>query len=420
MAFSYTGGATNGGTGTSASVTHGLTINSGDLVVAYVNSNSTSTMSMNAGGSAWTEAIDELPSGESARQGLWWKIAGSSEPSSYTVTTGGSNWRIIVKVFSSTTDAVVDAAAVSAYNSTNSTSLVCSAPNGEVISDNAVSVVFGGKDNRATVSTYTTADNSYVGVVGAHANQDCAGCHRIYTTGTTFSGNLTISASSVNDKIYSVHMSFVEGSAGSVGSASGTSTALGVGASLAKSAGSSTGTSTSLGVGQSTSEASGQSSGVSTANGVGQALFQGVGSAAGTSTVNGVGQSSTGSVGSSSGTSTALGVGQSTHQSVGASAGTSTALGVGQGTAPGQAVGTSSGTSTAIAVGSSVVQAVGISIGGSTALARSVPLLTVGEEGGVVISSWSPGKMSSQMKRKLLEDDRVVMNFIEQFLRSNI
>ena len=214
MAFTYTGGNTAGGTGTSASITHGLTINAGDLVSMYVDANSTTAMSADAAGSAWTEAVDEIPSGETARQGLWWKIAGASEPSSYSVTIGSGGWRIIVKVFSSDNPAEVDAAATTHRQGSKSTSLVCGAVNGAVISDNALSLVFGGKDNRASSNTYTTADNSYTGVVADHNNQDAGSCHRIYGAGTTFSGDVTISATAVNDNTYSAHISFVEGAGG--------------------------------------------------------------------------------------------------------------------------------------------------------------------------------------------------------------
>ena len=216
MAWGYTGGATNGGTGTSASVTHGLTINSGDLVVAYINCNNTGAISNDAGGAAWTNPINEVPSGETARHAFFWKVAGGSEPATYTWTLPASTQhRIIVKVFTSAADAIEDTAAVSAKDLSYVPNLVCEATNGIIVSDNSLSVVFGGKDNRNPASAYTTANNSYTGVVGDAADQSAAGAYRIFTTGQTLPAAVTISgAVDDNDSTYSVHMSFVESSGG--------------------------------------------------------------------------------------------------------------------------------------------------------------------------------------------------------------
>lgn len=218
--FTHVGDARNAASsGTSASVTHGLTINAGDLVVAYVNSNSTDSVSPDAdAGGTWTTRINETPSGETCRQGLFSKIANASEPSSYSVTVGNANWELIVKVFRpSAGTPTVDAAATSAITPNNVHPIPINAIDGAVISDGAVSIVFGGKDNRSGTNTsFSTADNSYVGVIGNTEFQEAAGAHRIYTTGQTFSGQVTIDAASNSqtDKCYSVHISFVESAAG--------------------------------------------------------------------------------------------------------------------------------------------------------------------------------------------------------------
>lgn len=219
MAFSYTGAATNPGSGTSASVTHGQSIGAGDLVVAYVNSNSTTAISADAGtGATWLEAVDEQPSPETARQALYWKIANGTEDSAYSFTVGDATWRVIVKVFTSVTDAVVDAAATTGRSGSNTNDLVCIAIDGAVISDNAVSIICGGKDNRSTDDAYVNADNSYVSALGDCEEQAAGMAHRIYTTdGLTFSGNVIIDnggSDSMNDRTYSVHISFVESAAG--------------------------------------------------------------------------------------------------------------------------------------------------------------------------------------------------------------
>lgn len=218
MAFSYTGGATARGTSTTASITHGLTINSGDLVVAYINRNDAISIDNDGGGAAWTQAINETPSSETAQHSLFWKVAGASEPSSYSWTLNGNDlYQVILKVFTSSTDAVVDAAATSARGASKSDNMVNEAIDGAVISDDAVSLVFCGKDNRGTGGTWATVDNSYTGVLGETDSQDTCGAHRIYTTGTTFSGSVTFTdpGPSASDNTYGVHISFVESATGS-------------------------------------------------------------------------------------------------------------------------------------------------------------------------------------------------------------
>jgi len=220
VAFTYVGGATNGGDpSSSVSVTHGLTINSGDLVVAYANVNGPQTVSIDSGGASWTEALNATVGGETARHALWWKVADGSEPSSYSITLGASDSsRLVVKVFRPGSGTPEVDAAVNAPARTGSAyrDMVCNAVDGEIISNDAVSVVFGGKDRRVSGGeTYTVADNSYTGAVGNVSDQMAAGAHRIYTTGTTFSGDVRIETADGNDggndAVYSVHISFVEG-----------------------------------------------------------------------------------------------------------------------------------------------------------------------------------------------------------------
>ena len=213
MAFSYTGGARSGGDSGTGSITHGLTINEGDLVVAYVNSNDVGAVSADAGGAVFNEALDETPSGQTARHALYWKIAGASEPSSYGFTFGDSaQYQILVKVFTSVTSAAIDATANAVVDASSSQNMVIEAIDSEVISDNALSIIFAGKDNRGAGGTWASADNSYTGVIGQTDDQDAVGAHRIYTTGETFSGSVTITdpGPSANDRTYSVHISFVE------------------------------------------------------------------------------------------------------------------------------------------------------------------------------------------------------------------
>ena len=220
MAFTHVESAQNNGTATNGTITLAAAPSSGDLVVAYVNRNGTDSISIDAAGSAWTEVVNEIPSGETGRQAQHWKIAGASESATITWTFGSSDsYQVIVKVFSSLTDAEVDSAINTTRDASKSSNMVVEAVDGAVISDDAVSLVFCGKDTRPVGGTYTTADNSYVSVTGVTDDQDSASAHRIYTTGTTFSGSITINDAgpSTNDNTYSTHMSFVESAGGPTG-----------------------------------------------------------------------------------------------------------------------------------------------------------------------------------------------------------
>ena len=217
----YTGGSYNNGNSASPSTgVHGLTINAGDLVVIYINSNSTTSLSHGgAEGTAFTRAIDEVPLGETARQALFWKIAGASEPSSYNFSGGNALWKVLYKVFSATNPLIIDAAAVAGIDASNESDIVCTAASGETVSDGALSIVFGGKDNRSTSEeTYDTVGNSYVSPIGSSNNQMAAGAHRIFTTGETISFSPRIEVTDLSDdksdKTYSVHVSFVEDAGG--------------------------------------------------------------------------------------------------------------------------------------------------------------------------------------------------------------
>ena len=156
------------------------------------------------------------------------------------------------------------------------------------------------------------------------------------------------------------------GSSDGVGTATGTSTASGVGSSAADSVASTSGTGTVSGVGASASASVASTSGTSSTSGIGAGSAASVATTAGTSSVSGVGISASAGVASASGTATVSGVGLSSSASVGSAAGTSTASAVGTSSGSGS-VGTATGTSTASAVGTSAVASIFSAFGTSTA-----------------------------------------------------
>jgi hypothetical protein len=109
--------------------------------------------------------------------------------------------------------------------------------------------------------------------------------------------------------------------ANNVGTASGSSTVSGVGASVFSGVGSSSGTSTPTAVGRSTFSAVGSTTGVGTATGVGVALAPAVGSSSGVGAASGTSISTAASPGSSTSTGVATGAGASDVRSSGSSSG---------------------------------------------------------------------------------------------------
>lgn len=217
MSFTHKNTVQSAGSALTATITHGLTIADGDLLVLYINRDDAEDIVPDAGGVAWTTALHETPTSETAKHMLLWKIAGASEPASYTFSLGsGNKYHIILKQFSYTGGTVqVDSAAVGVRNGTVDADMLCSAINGAVISDNALSIIFAGKDRDSATVNYDQADNGYVGVIGSTEGRYTAGAHKIYTTGETFSGSVTIdnSLGGTNaDNTYSAHMSFITGS----------------------------------------------------------------------------------------------------------------------------------------------------------------------------------------------------------------
>lgn len=220
--------ATSGTPGTTASSNTITAPSSGDLVVFHINSNHAGTPSAptidSDSGASWTTARTDDVAGDSVYAATAWKIANGSEPTSYSWTVNNSYWRVCLYVFSSATDAEVDASCAFARHGNKQPYLRCDAYASQVISDNAVAIVFGGKDNRSTGGVgqaYTDADNSYGNVDGDVAYQILGSACRIYTTGETVAANAWIRIDVADDDdnksdfTHSHHLSFVESAAAS-------------------------------------------------------------------------------------------------------------------------------------------------------------------------------------------------------------
>ena len=192
----YVGGDDNEGSSTSASVTHNQTINEGDLVVFGVHTNSSPTITLPAG---FTSIADFVPTAETSRMALGYKTATGSEAASYTATLSVSReWNAFVKVFRGSGAAAtweIDAAALTATDTGGlGGDAVRVAWGGQSLSENSISIAFGGIDNRSTPNTYTgTPTESHVsplcGSAAGSARQWTAAMHRIMAADLSVGGS---------------------------------------------------------------------------------------------------------------------------------------------------------------------------------------------------------------------------------------
>lgn len=210
----------NSGQDTTPTITLASAPASGELIVLYVVGNTAGTAFSLTAGSEFTEVFEQNLSGvgETGREMLLCKVADASEPSTYTWSGGNSKWSVHARVYdggggaetptldSSDGNAGVDFAAIE-----------CDAVNGAVIPNNALSICIAAFDNnRASTNPYTSADQSFVNVIGDHIGRMSGSCDRFFTTGETF-GNIVIMSSGADggtDAPFSHHLSFTETGAG--------------------------------------------------------------------------------------------------------------------------------------------------------------------------------------------------------------
>lgn len=155
------------------SITHGLTILSGDKLVAIVNANGASnTVTDNNGSTAftnddWGENLD------SARTYIFSRVAGSSEPSSYNWTLGSSNrWSVIIQQTRGVDDAIWDVAPSAANRAiANDGDATAEAPAITIATSGAMGMVLMGDDLFPTTTTFSSVNNSYTNAVSEAGQQ---------------------------------------------------------------------------------------------------------------------------------------------------------------------------------------------------------------------------------------------------------
>ena len=156
-----TGSATTSGNGTSVSITHGLTINANDVIIAMINANSTTqTISDNNDPYAFEEQIEET-GGDTNTYAIYYRVAGASEPASYSWSLSSSQqWSIQIRVFSGVdTASVWDVAPSASTRSSSTTGTTATAPSMNVSNAGAMGILAIFTD--ATTRNYSNPTNGY-------------------------------------------------------------------------------------------------------------------------------------------------------------------------------------------------------------------------------------------------------------------
>lgn len=190
--------STNAATG-NISFTHGLTIASGDVVLAFINVNGVgTTVTDNNGSTAFTEAThgDQPPAG-SAVMYIFQRVCGGSEPSAYAFTISVSGrWSIILRQYRGVDSSVWDVApSASNIGTDDAGGTTSTCPAITILTSGACGIVAMGDDFNPTTTTFSSVNNSYANVKSQSGQQYAATADKLgLSTGTTGTTVITSSA----------------------------------------------------------------------------------------------------------------------------------------------------------------------------------------------------------------------------------
>ena len=156
--ISETGSATNTGPGSPASITHGLTINAGDVIVAMIQGNDFPIdFTDNNGANAFTEQFEEQNGGGSSSYAIYYRVAGASEPASYSWNLSSSvAWSGQIRVFSGVdTASVWDVAPSVSTRASAGSGTTATAPTMTTSTDGAMGIIAFFSDSLETFSNPT-------------------------------------------------------------------------------------------------------------------------------------------------------------------------------------------------------------------------------------------------------------------------
>jgi hypothetical protein len=213
MAITYVGGAANqdaGSASTAVSVTHGLSINANDVIIAIVHYNvETTTCADNNGANSFTEDAELDNAGATSGFAIYSRVAGGSEPSSYAWTLDSSQrWSVALKVFSGVnTSSIYDVTPTGTELNSTSSSEQLESVNITTNNDNSVGLVCFGTDSDP-FGGYSGYTNSYGNEVESSSGRPVAMVHKILGTAGAV-GTVTASWTGSNDT-FSIHFALNE------------------------------------------------------------------------------------------------------------------------------------------------------------------------------------------------------------------
>lgn len=197
MAITNTGNSTASQStpDTNVTITHGLTINSGDLVLAVIHANDDPTITENNGATPFTTSFEEEHPNATSRYSIKVRRAGASEPATYAWTLSTSQqWSVQIRVFSGVHADIWDVSPSAETRMTSASGTTATAPTMTIITAGAMGIVIVGTDI-SPAFTYSDPTNGYDSEVEPAAAHAQASYIRLWNfTGATGTTDVTLSA----------------------------------------------------------------------------------------------------------------------------------------------------------------------------------------------------------------------------------
>jgi hypothetical protein len=176
MAIAEVGNATSKASSTTPTITHGLTILAGHVIIVCLHCDGvspTSDPADNNGATPFTLAY-QAGTPDTSRYSIWYRVAGSGEPATYKWTkTSASGWSIALRVFSGV-DATVWDVTPGADTGATGTSASPSAPSVTITTDGSLGIAaFFVDSSSLTFSSPTNDYGSEVEPVAGGRNEAC-------------------------------------------------------------------------------------------------------------------------------------------------------------------------------------------------------------------------------------------------------
>ncbi len=193
MSILEIGNSKRNGTGGSLSLTHGLSISEGDVVVAYIHLNNSSTVTDNNGANSFTKDAEFDFGGTGYSMAVFTRVAGSSEPPNYAFSyTTSSRWAIVIRVFSGVDTANLWGVVPNAVTGSGAT---ITSSNVSSLSDNSLALFAVGVD-RSGNTTYSNVSNGFGSEFTENSTQSISTYTKAVDSGSVGATEVTSSAAS--------------------------------------------------------------------------------------------------------------------------------------------------------------------------------------------------------------------------------